>query len=112
MNDNKVGKFIAKKRKEKGFTQQELGDKLYVTDKAVSKWERGISFPDITLLKKLATILDVEVDDIAKLLNKEPGGYLKTIFEDLENQILYRRLPNVNDKILSYIKNKYKDKDF
>ena len=55
--------------------------------------------------------IDVEADDIASLLNKEPGGYLKTIFEDLENEILYRRLPNVNDKILSYINNKYKDKD-
>ena len=55
--------------------------------------------------------IDVEADDIAKLLNREPGGYLKTIFEDLENQILYRRLPNINDKILSYIKNKYKDKE-
>ena len=64
MNDNKIGKFIAFKRKEKGLTQQELGDKLYVTDKAVSKWERGISFPDITLLKKLAKELDVSVEDI------------------------------------------------
>ena len=51
--------------------------------------------------------IDVEVEDIAELLNKEPGGYLKTIFEDLENAILYRRLPNENGKILAYIKNKY-----
>lgn len=64
MNDNNIGRFIALKRKEKGLTQQELGDKLYVTDKAVSKWERGISFPDITLLKKLAKILDVSIEDI------------------------------------------------
>jgi len=55
--------------------------------------------------------IDVEAEDIAKLLDKEPGGYLKTIFEDLENQILYRRLANKNDKILSYIKNKYKGKE-
>lgn len=64
MSDNKIGEFIAKKRKEKGLTQQELGDKLFVTDKAVSKWERGISFPDITLLKKLASILEVDVNEI------------------------------------------------
>ena len=53
--------------------------------------------------------IDVEVDDIVTLLNKEPGGYLKVIFEDIENEILYRRLPNESDKILSYINNKYKD---
>ena len=53
--------------------------------------------------------INVEVEEIAELLHKEPGGYLKTIFEDLENAILYRRLVNENGKILSYIKNKYKN---
>lgn len=43
MDVHKVGMFIANKRKEKGYTQQELGEKLFVTDKAVSKWERGVS---------------------------------------------------------------------
>lgn len=64
MDNNKIGKFIASLRKEKGFTQQELGDKLFVTDKAVSKWERGLGFPDITILEKLAAELDVEVSEL------------------------------------------------
>lgn len=64
MENNKIGNFIAKMRKEKNLTQQQLGDKLYVTDKAVSKWERGKSLPDITLLTKLSLILDVKVEDI------------------------------------------------
>ena len=64
MENNKIGNFIAKMRKEKNLTQQQLGDKLYVTDKAVSKWERGKSLPDITLLTKLSHILDVKVEDI------------------------------------------------
>lgn len=64
MDNNKIGKFIASLRKEKGLTQQELGDKLFVTDKAVSKWERGLSLPDITILEKLALELDVEVSEI------------------------------------------------
>lgn len=64
MDNNKIGNFIATLRKEKNLTQQELGNKLFVTDKAVSKWERGLSLPDITLLNKLAKILDVEVIDI------------------------------------------------
>ena len=49
MDNNKIGKFIASVRKEKNLTQQELGNKLFVTDKAVSKWERGLSLPDISL---------------------------------------------------------------
>ena len=50
MDNNKIGKFIASRRKEKGLTQQELGNNLFVTDKAVSKWERGLSLPDITII--------------------------------------------------------------
>lgn len=66
MNNNKIGKYISKLRKEKGLTQQELGNKLYVTDKAVSKWERGLSLPDITILNNLANILDTSVEEILK----------------------------------------------
>ena len=64
MDNNKIGKFIASRRKELGLTQQTLADKLFVTDKAISKWERGISLPDITLLEKLSKILQVDVEDI------------------------------------------------
>lgn len=70
MDEMKVGQFIAKMRKEKGLTQKQLGDRLYVTDKAISKWERGLSLPDITLLQKLADELDIEVSDI---LNAQKG---------------------------------------
>ena len=49
MENNKIGSFILELRKEKGLTQQELGDKLFVTDKAVSKWERGLSLPDVSI---------------------------------------------------------------
>ena len=50
MNQIKIGKFIAKCRKEKELTQQELADKLGVTDKAISKWENGRCLMDISLL--------------------------------------------------------------
>ena len=53
VDTQKVGVFIAQCRKEHNWTQQELGEKLGVTDKAVSKWENGRSFPDITLLEDL-----------------------------------------------------------
>ena len=64
MEKNKIGKFIANKRKEKGLTQAELGKILSVTDKAVSKWERGLGLPDIMIVKSLAKTLDVSVNDI------------------------------------------------
>lgn len=68
MNQIKIGKFIAKCRKEKGFTQQELADKLGVTDKAISKWENGRSLMDISLLNPLSECLDVS---IVELINGE-----------------------------------------
>lgn len=61
---NNVGKFIKEKRIAKGLTQKELGEKLFVTHTAVSKWERGLSMPDVNLLKKLAEVLEVSVQDI------------------------------------------------
>ena len=54
MEENKIGLFIRDRRLALGLTQQQLADKLGITDKAVSKWERGISYPDITLLRRLA----------------------------------------------------------
>lgn len=64
MDKEKTGKFIASVRKGKGMTQQELAEKLHITSKAVSKWERGLSFPGVDLLEPLATILEVSVVDI------------------------------------------------
>lgn len=62
----KFGAFLARLRKEKGFTQQDLADRLYVSNKAVSKWERGQSLPDISLLAPLAQLLDVSVTELLK----------------------------------------------
>ena len=81
MDINKVGKFIASLRKEKGLTQQELGDKLFVTNKAVSKWERGLSFPDITILQKLADILEV---DVVEILCGERGDNAKVNVQEMK----------------------------
>ena len=67
----KVGKNISELRKKKGLTQQELGDKLFVTDKAVSKWERGLSLPDISILEKLADILDTDIYNILQIQKKK-----------------------------------------
>lgn len=66
IDKEKFGIFVAQLRKEKGLTQKELAEKLFLSDKAVSKWERGLSMPDISVLIPLAEALDVSV---AELLN-------------------------------------------
>ncbi len=68
LDKEKFGEFIAKLRKERGMTQKELAEKLFVSDKAISKWERGQSLPDITTLNPLAEALGVTT---AELLNCE-----------------------------------------
>ena len=64
MNIEKTGKYIAACRKEKGFTQAALAEKLYITDKAVSKWERGLSLPDIALLEPLTELLGISITEL------------------------------------------------
>lgn len=66
MNYETIGKFIQLKRKEKGLTQKELAEKLGVTDKAVSKWERGLGCPDVSILEILAKELDTSILEILK----------------------------------------------
>lgn len=66
LDKERFGEFVSKLRKEKGMTQKELAERLFVSDKAVSKWERGQSLPDITMLNPLADALGVTS---AELLN-------------------------------------------
>ncbi len=60
MSNKSIGEMISSLRKEKGMTQNDLAEKMNVTDKALSKWERNLSCPDINSIPKLAEILGVE----------------------------------------------------
>ena len=64
MDQIKIGKFISEKRKEKNITQSELAEKLYITDRAVSKWERGICLQDAGTMPELCKILDISINDL------------------------------------------------
>ena len=64
MNAKDMGLFINELRKENKMTQMELADKIHVTDKAVSRWERGIGFPDVQLLPSLAEALYISVAEL------------------------------------------------
>ena len=79
-----IGETIAYLRKEKGMTQNELAEKMNVTDKAVSKWERDLSCPDINTISKLADILDISVEELLKAKKKENSN---TKMKDLINLI-------------------------
>lgn len=62
MNEQTIGQIICEHRKEKRLTQKALADQLNITDKAVSKWERDIARPDISLVPQVAEILDIPVE--------------------------------------------------
>ena len=64
IDNEKFGAFVSELRREKGMTQKDLAQRLFVSDKAVSKWERGLSLPDISLLQPMADILGVSVTEL------------------------------------------------
>ena len=72
LNSVKIGNFIMDKRKSLGLTQQQLADKLKVSFQAVSKWENGTTYPNIEILRDLATVLDVSVDEILAGSERNP----------------------------------------
>lgn len=64
MDQGKIGRFIAERRKIKGLTQRELAERLLVTDRAVSKWETGRAMPDSSIILDLCKILSISVNDL------------------------------------------------
>lgn len=82
MDCNKVGELILSLRKEKRMTQKQLADVMNISDKTISKWERGLGCPDVSLLSELSNILSVNIEKIL-LGNLEPndadGGNMKKI---------------------------------
>ena len=64
MNQVKIGKFISECRKKANLTQMQLAEKLNITDKAISKWERGIAMPDASIMVELCDILGISVNEL------------------------------------------------
>ena len=105
MEAEKFGAFLQARRKELGMTQADLAEKLYVTSKAVSRWERGVGFPDIKLLQPLADALEVSIvelmhgEKIEKELSREEAS---TLVSDTMQQIETQRQLNWKRKLLLY----------
>lgn len=102
---NEMGKFIAEIRKEKNMTQKDLAKVLYVSDRAVSKWERGKSFPDISLLKKISEVLDVSLTELFNGKRMDEVSIEKTdkILEDSVKHLKKQSYKNILIKVLLII---------
>jgi len=92
MRENKVGQLILTKRKELGYTQQDLGELLNVSSKTISKWECGYGLPDITIIKKLSNEFGITIEELL-------DGEIKTEGNSNKNK---KNNKKWNKKILNY----------
>ena len=89
MNQEKIGKFIAECRKDKKMTQQELAEKLGVTDKSIGNWENGRNMPDLSLFKPLCDELDITINELLSGEKLEKEEYQDKFEENIINTIDY-----------------------
>lgn len=90
----KIGKYIAGKRKSLGMTQKQLAEKLGMSDKSVSKWERGVCLPDVSVYKELCSILGISLneflagEDIAQenMIQKSETNIIEVIRDNIDKQ--------------------------
>ena len=101
MNQEKISKFILELRKEKNMTQQELADKIGVTDRAISKWENGRGMPDLSLMKPLCDELGISINEFISGEKIDKKEYQYKFEENVLNTI------NYSQKQIKKTKNKY-----
>ena len=98
MDAKKLGAFIAQRRKDLSMTQADLAEQLHVTDKAISRWERGIGLPDINTIEPLADALKVSLAEVMKaeiiedtLSKQETAEVIKDVLSEVEKKRIERR---------------------
>ena len=87
MDQIKIGKFIADERKRKGYTQKQLSEKLEISDKTISKWERGNGFPEVSLLLPLCNELEITVNELLSGERVSEEEYLKKAEKNMVNLV-------------------------
>ena len=80
MEHKSMGQIISTLRREKGMTQKEIADRLNITDKAVSKWERDLAYPDTQTIPKLAEILGISVEELLNAKSAPAAGHKGAAF--------------------------------
>lgn len=103
MNQEKIGKFIAKCRKEKKLTQVELANKLGCSDKSVSKWENGICMPELSLFNSLCEILGITVNDLMSGEKVDNKDYINVLEENIVNIMSETESRNKRKRIMGYV---------
>ena len=105
MNQEKIGKFITKCRKEKNMTQQDLADRLNVTDRAVGNWENGRRLPDYSIIEKLCDELDININELFYAKKIDDSDYKEISEENLKLYIRekYRKYFLIRNMIYSGI---------
>ena len=98
MNQEKIGKFIAECRKQKNMTQQELAEKLNVSDRTVGNWENGRNMPDLSLFKPLCNELNISLNDLMSGEKVKEREYQEKLEENTINIIDYtnKKIENRN----------------
>ncbi len=101
MNQEKIGKFIASCRKQKNMTQQELAEKLGVSDRTIGNWENGRNMPDLSLFKPLCNELNISLNDLMSGEKVKEKEYQEKLEENIINTINYtnRKIENRNNFI-------------
>lgn len=97
MNQEKIGKFIAKNRKAKKLTQYELGELLGVTDRSISNWENGKNMPDLSLFKPLCDILGITINELMSGEKIKNDEYNEKLEENIINTIDYIDKKNITN---------------
>ena len=87
MDQIKIGKFIAEERKQKGYTQKKLAEILGISDKTISKWERGNGFPEVSLLLPLCNELEITVNELLTGQRLQEVDYKKKAEENMVNLV-------------------------
>lgn len=113
MNQEKIGKFIAECRKNKKLTQEKLAEQLGISNRAVSKWERGLNLPDASLMLELAKILNISVNELLsgeiikekEYMNKAEENLieLKEIIEKSNKRCLILEIVLITISVLAFV---------
>lgn len=101
MNQEKIGKFIATRRKDKNMTQAGLSEKLGVSDRTVGNWENGRNMPDLSLFKPICKILDISINELLSGEKISKDNYQERLEENIINTIDYtsKKIENKNNFI-------------
>ena len=103
MDQVKIGKFIAKLRKDKNMTQEQLGEKLGVSFKTISKWETGRGLPELATLKPLSDILGITINELLSGEKIEKEKYIDKVEENMVNTIDYSRKKIIKSYKIIYL---------